>query len=70
MADKNNIFEELYEEKKNDPTTKNPDDNGRILVAEATSDAQAKLFKKVAWLSGLAGVIFGLIVIFFFGKYM
>ena len=37
---------------------------------EYEGDAQAKLFKKVAWGSGLAGVIIGGILIYFFGQYM
>ena len=44
--------------------------NEHKLVGEYEGDAQAKLFKKVAWGSGLAGVIIGGILIYFFGQYM
>lgn len=70
MSEKNNIFEDIYEEKQNAPQPAEEEESERILVAPATGDAQAKLFKKVAWGSGLAGFIFGGILIYFFGKYM
>ena len=38
--------------------------------SDTIADEQAKLFKKVAWGSGLAGVIIGGILIYFFGQYM
>ena len=44
--------------------------NEHTLVGEYQGDAQARLFKKVAWGSGLAGIIIGGILIYFFGQYM
>ena len=72
-----NIFEEMFQEKKDAPQVNLADKfaeereaNEHKLVGEYEGDAQAKLFKKVAWGSGLAGVIIGGILIYFFGQYM
>ena len=72
-----NIFEEMFEEKKSAPEVNlaekfaaEREANEHTLVGEYEGDAQARLFKKVVWGSGLAGVIIGGILIYFFGQYM
>lgn len=77
MSENKNIFEEMFEEKTSKPQVPlaeklaaEKEANQHTLVGEYEGDAQARLFKKVAWGSGLAGIIIGGILIYFFGQYM